>query len=64
MINIHSKSIINPSEVSSQDESEISFSDRGLRLLARMIARELMLRGEEAKIRDKTDDLSETRGGL
>lgn len=54
------KPILTQPELLSQERIETSFPDRGLRLLARMIARELIRRHEKEKTRENIKDQRET----
>ncbi len=58
-----SKPIVNHTGLISQDGNETSIPDRTLRLLARMIARELIRRRDRDRTHPEADDLQEAKEG-
>jgi len=61
MLVMDSKSILDHPGLISQGGSETNIPDRGLRLLARMIARELIRRRDGDRTHSEADDLQEAK---
>ena len=61
MYEMDSKPILNYPGLISQGRSETSIPNRGVRLLARMIARELIRRRDGDRAHSEADDLKEAK---